>query len=97
MKKTTVYYSFSLALLWLFALPAWAQRTISGTVSDADGGPLPGAAVIVDGTYKGTFTDAKGAFQLTNLKSASTSLQISMLGYETQQQTIDPSQNDLGR
>ncbi|RYF68153.1 MAG: TonB-dependent receptor, partial [Cytophagaceae bacterium] len=95
MKKTTVYYSFSLALLWLFALPAWAQRTISGTVSDADGGPLPGAAVIVDGTYKGTFTDAKGAFQLTNLKSASTSLQISMLGYETQQQTIDPSQNDI--
>ncbi|GAB3795930.1 TonB-dependent receptor [Spirosoma humi] len=95
MKKTTVYYSFFVALLWLSARPAWAQHTISGTVSDADGGPLPGAAIVVEGTYKGTFTDARGAFQLTSLKPASTSLQISMLGYETQRQVVDPSQNDV--
>lgn len=74
-------------------LPAWAQLTISGTVSDADGGPLPGAAVVLINTYKGTFTDASGAFQLTNLKSAPVVLQISMLGYGTKNQTFNPNQN----
>lgn len=93
MKKTTVYFFFFIALLWSVTLPAWAQRVLVGNVSDADGGPLPGAAVVVEGTYKGTFTDATGAFQLTNLKPTATALQISMLGYETQRQSIDPSQN----
>ena len=95
MKKTTVYIPFCVTLLWLATLPAWAQRTLSGKVSDADGGPLPGVAVVVEGTYKGTFTDATGAFQLTNLKSTAIALQISMLGYETQRQAIDLSQNDV--
>ncbi|GAB3733939.1 TonB-dependent receptor [Spirosoma lituiforme] len=95
MKKTTVYIPFCVTLLWLATLPAWAQLTLSGKVSDADGGPLPGAAVVVEGTYKGTFTDATGAFQLTNLKSTAIALQISMLGYETQRQAIDLSQNDV--
>ncbi|MFD2932278.1 TonB-dependent receptor [Spirosoma flavum] len=93
MKKTTTYLILLVALLWLSTLPAWAQRTISGTVSDADGGTLPGAAVVLEGTYKGTFTDATGTFRLTNLKPVTLSIQVSMLGYETQSQTIDPSQN----
>ncbi|AKD58081.1 TonB-dependent receptor [Spirosoma radiotolerans] len=95
MKKPTVYIHFFVALLWLSTLPAWAQHTLSGKVSDADGGPLPGAAVTVEGTYKGTFTDVNGAFYLTNLKPTAVSVQVSMLGYETQRQTVDPSKNDV--
>ncbi|GAB3770844.1 TonB-dependent receptor [Spirosoma horti] len=95
MKKTTVYIYFFVTLLWLSTLPAWAQHTLSGKVSDADGGPLPGAAVTVEGTYKGTFTDVNGAFSLTNLKPTSVSLQVSMLGYETHRQPIDLSKNDV--
>ncbi len=93
MKKTTTYLVLLVALFWLSSLPAWAQLTLSGTVSDADGGTLPGAAVVLEGTYKGTFTDAAGSFRLTNLKPISVSIEVSMLGYETQRQTIDPSQN----
>ncbi|AUD02257.1 TonB-dependent receptor [Spirosoma pollinicola] len=93
MKKPTTTSFLTIALLWLLTLPAWAQFTISGTVSDADGGQLPGAAVILEGTYKGTFTDASGAFRLTNLKPATVSLQVSMLGYEAQKQTVDLIQN----
>ncbi len=93
MKKPTTYSFLIVALLWLSSLPTWAQLTISGTVSDADGGPLPGAAVVLDGTYKGTFTDATGTFRLTNLKPANVFVQVSMLGYETQRQTVDLSQN----
>ena len=92
MKKKTIYPALVVALLWLSTLPAWAQFTISGTVSDADGGTLPGAAVVLDDTYKGTFTDASGAFQLKNLKPGPVAIRVSMMGYEAHTQTIDPMQ-----
>ncbi|QMW02347.1 TonB-dependent receptor [Spirosoma foliorum] len=91
MKKSTTYLTILVALLWLSALPSWAQLSISGTVSDADGGTLPGAAITIDGTYKGTFTNASGAFRLTGLKQGPLSLRISLLGYEPQNQTVDPT------
>ncbi|RYC67024.1 TonB-dependent receptor [Spirosoma sordidisoli] len=93
-KQTTSYLTITLAtLLWLVSLPAWAQYSISGTVSDAEGGPLPGAALTIEGTYTGTFADASGAFRLTNLKPGPATLRISLLGYETQTQALDLSQN----
>src|SRR5690606_17280602 len=41
------------------------QTTISGTVSDESGQPLPGVSVIVKGTNKGTITDFDGNYSLT--------------------------------
>ncbi|GAB3952644.1 TonB-dependent receptor [Spirosoma harenae] len=93
MKKPTTYFFILIALVWLSILPAWAQLSISGTVSDADGGSLPGSAVVIDGTYKGTFTDASGAFHLTNIKPGPLVLRISLLGYESQNQSVDLTQN----
>ncbi|QIP11578.1 TonB-dependent receptor [Spirosoma aureum] len=98
MKKGTsgrhsVYLTSLVALLWLCNSSVWAQFTISGTVNDVDGGTLPGAAITLEGTYKGTFTDANGAFLLTNLKPGSLSLRISLLGYETQMQALELTQN----
>ena len=93
MKKGTTYLLFLVALCWLHALPAWAQFSISGTVSDADGGTLPGAAIVIEDTYKGTFTDASGAFQLTSLKPGTLSLRVSLLGYEPQTRTVNLTQN----
>ena len=93
MKKGTTYLVFLAALCWLPALPVWAQFSISGTVSDADGGTLPGAAIVIENTYKGTFTDASGMFQLANLKPGTLSLRVSLLGYEPQLKTVDLTQN----
>jgi iron complex outermembrane receptor protein len=98
MKKGTsgrhsVYLTSLVTLLWLYSSPVWAQFTISGTVNDVDGGTLPGAAITLEGTYKGTFTDANGSFLLTNLKPGSLSLRISLLGYETQTQALELTQN----
>ncbi|QJW91982.1 TonB-dependent receptor [Spirosoma taeanense] len=84
---------FSLtAILYLSSLPVWAQHAITGTVQDADGGTLPGAAVTIEGTYTGTFTDAAGSFRLSNLKAGAISLRVSLLGYEAQTRTLDPAQ-----
>ena len=46
---------FNLFSLFFLAasMIAFAQSSITGTVSDADGSPLPGATVVVQGTSSG--------------------------------------------
>jgi TonB-linked SusC/RagA family outer membrane protein len=43
----------------------WAQRTVSGKVSDDKGNPIPNASVIVKGTTTGTVTKTDGSYSLT--------------------------------
>ncbi|MCY4562308.1 MAG: SusC/RagA family TonB-linked outer membrane protein [Flavobacteriaceae bacterium] len=59
-----------------------AQRTISGTVTSADG-PLPGASVVVQGTTIGTGTDFDGNFTIE--VSDGDVLEFSFVGYVSQQ------------
>lgn len=64
--------------------------TISGTVTDSvTGERLPYAALIFKGTSIGTATDAKGHFSLST-PAGKKMLEISYLGYETQQMEIIP-------
>ncbi|GAB3922839.1 TonB-dependent receptor [Larkinella terrae] len=93
MKKVTAYLVGTTALVLLTCLPSWAQLSLSGTVSDADGGTLPGAAIAVEGTYKGTFSDANGAFRLTNLKAGSVQVRVSLLGFEPVLQSVELRQD----
>lgn len=60
----------------------FAQNLVSGTVTGADGGPIPGAAVIVLDTNDGTTSDFDGNF--TVAVSNGQSIQITYLGYKTQ-------------
>jgi TonB-dependent starch-binding outer membrane protein SusC len=49
----------------LFATMALGQYNIHGTITDAaEGSVLPGANVVVTGTYKGVFTNANGIYKL---------------------------------
>jgi TonB-linked SusC/RagA family outer membrane protein len=54
--------------------------TISGKVTDEDGGPLPGASVTVEGTATGTVTDIDGNYTI-NVPEGST-LIFSYIGFE---------------
>ena len=56
--------------LLLFAATTFAQRTITGKVSDEKGNPLPNASVLVKGTTTGTTTKADGTYSLTVPASA---------------------------
>lgn len=60
------------------------QQTITGTVFDTNGAPLPGANVIEKGTTNGTQTDFDGNFSLT-VSSADAVLVISYIGFEAQE------------
>lgn len=74
---------FLIALSLLFGLGvATAQnRTVSGTVSDNSGQPLPGVSVLVEGTSIGTSTDVEGKYSL-NVRNGRT-LQFSFFGMQT--------------
>ncbi len=82
-----------LALFVVIALSSasFAQRTITGTLSDAgDGEPLIGASVLVSGTSTGTITDFDGTYSL-NVPEGATSLEFSYTGYATQTMDIGSS------
>ncbi|MBO0950415.1 TonB-dependent receptor [Fibrella forsythiae] len=90
MTNATTYRFAATVLLWcVFHLPVWAQSlTLSGTVREADGSPLPGAAITIDGSLKGTNTDASGTFRLTNLRAGTYQVRVSLVGYTAIDQSV---------
>lgn len=92
MKKTDTHIPLLLRKLPLFALllltqclspsPLWSQDgTISGTIINGNGEPVPGASVSVKGTNISTLTDANGKFTIK--ASSQRVLIISHIGYGT--------------
>ena len=62
----------------------FAQVRITGTVTDAGGGPLIGVNVIERGTVNGAITDIDGNFTL-NVASTNSVLVFSYVGFTTQE------------
>jgi TonB-linked SusC/RagA family outer membrane protein len=54
----------SMVFSFVFALSAWAQRTVSGKVTDETGEGLPGVNVVIKGTTTGVTTDLDGNYQI---------------------------------
>ena len=70
---------------WLFA----QDGSISGTVSDADGNPLAGANVSVQGTSMGAATITSGAYSISGVPAGSYTVIASFIGYESSSQSVD--------
>ncbi len=75
----------TLMSLMLFS-SAWAQRTITGTVTSADGA-LPGATVQVKGTNTGTTTDVDGKYSIV-VPEGNDELIFRFIGYVNKEETI---------
>jgi len=67
-----------------------AQRTITGTVSDAAGDPLPGVNVVVKGTDVGTATDGTGMYSI-RVAEENAALIFSYIGYSSQEVALGAS------
>jgi TonB-dependent starch-binding outer membrane protein SusC len=82
MKIKVNFKSFMLlALFTVLSNFAFAQRTITGVVKDADSGEtLVGSSVVVTGTTKGTLTDLDGKYEL-QVPADAASLTFSYTGY----------------
>ena len=77
------------ALFFMTGTMAFAENGISGTVRDANGNPLPGVIVKVEGTKEATVTDSNGRYSLN--AAPSQRLEFSYLGYASL--TLDASQS----
>lgn len=71
-----------MVLMMLFlASSAFAQKQISGKITDESGSGLPGVTISVKGTSTGTTTDIDGNYKLS--VPADATLQVSYTGYDT--------------
>ncbi len=86
LRRTVVFL-----ILFLALTSAQAQNTISGTVYDDAGVPLPGVSVLVQGTENGVVTDFDGNFQISF--EGTQTLVISYVGFATQTIELSQSQN----
>jgi TonB-linked SusC/RagA family outer membrane protein len=77
-----------LTLLLAFVVQiSFAQvKTISGTVTDQDGLPLPGVNIVVEGTTTGTQTDFDGNYQIQ--ASAGQVLLFTYIGQRDERRTV---------
>ncbi|MEC8090349.1 MAG: TonB-dependent receptor [Bacteroidota bacterium] len=72
-----------LTLISVFAsFTMWAQTQVSGTVTDADGQPLPGANIVLDGTT-GAVSDFDGNFSLSTDQQPPFTITVSSVGFAT--------------
>ncbi|HEY0744725.1 MAG TPA: TonB-dependent receptor plug domain-containing protein, partial [Chryseosolibacter sp.] len=78
-------------LLIITASSAFAQRTVTGTVNDSQGNPMPGVNILKKGTTVGTSTDADGKFSIE--ATADDVLVFSFIGYTSQEQTVGTQTN----
>lgn len=73
-----------------------AETQISGKVVDSRGEPLPGVNITVKGTIVGTPTNGEGNFTLKVRQDPPLTLQVSFIGYQTQEIAImDNNVSDL--
>ena len=72
----------------LFGVFSFAQTTVTGTINDESGLPLPGANIIVVGTSSGAISDFDGKFSLTVNQEPPFTVQISSVGFTSANEEI---------
>ncbi len=84
-KRNPQWKSYCLILFLLLATPLWlvAQEiTITGTVTDKKGEPLPGVSIIIEGTTVGTITNFDGVYTLQGPSMGK--LKFQFIGFNSQ-------------
>jgi outer membrane receptor protein involved in Fe transport len=72
---------YLLFLTLFFCSISFAQNSISGSVSDSNNQPIPGANIKVTGQTQGTITDNEGKFILNSSKKFPYQIEITALGF----------------
>ena len=92
--KSTIALS-CLFLCMLGSVFAQNARTVTGKVTSLkDKSGIPGVSVVVKGSSQAVVSNADGVFSI-NLPAARTVLEISSVGFTTQEVTVGPSQTSV--
>jgi len=87
--KVKNYWIVLCCLLFGITATFGQEKTITGTVTDQGGLPLPGASIVVVGTTQGTQTDFDGNYSIT--ASVGQVLRFSYIGLLTVDRSVDAS------
>jgi len=89
-KRFTLFWVLFLPLMLLVTAGFAQEGMVRGTVYDADDGTtLPGASIVVQGTTRGTLSDASGKFSI--MVGPDATLEVSFIGYKTRQVLVQPN------
>lgn len=92
------YSGLLIILLLLQTILCQAQRgSVQGQVKDQDKTPFIGATVRLLGINNGTTTDERGFYQLSNIPRGKYTLEITYIGYQTQQAEVTIKANETTR
>ncbi|NCP21852.1 MAG: TonB-dependent receptor [Zetaproteobacteria bacterium] len=80
---------YLMLFIGLITSSLFAQKTVTGTVTDESNQPLAGASVVEKGTTNGVTTDFDGKFSISVKEMAT--LEFSFTGYYPQQVTVGKS------
>ena len=86
--KNIFLKTFTLSLLMVFQV-AFAQDTVTGTVSDNNGQPIPGATIVLKGTSTATTADFDGNFSIN--VGLGDVLVVSYVGYSSSEVVVNSS------
>ena len=67
--------------------PEEQQKKVTGTIRDENGKPLPGTAVVVEGTTTGTTSDGEGKYSLNAINDNAV-IVFSFIGYANQKMQV---------
>jgi len=87
--------SYLLILSLFFCGISFAQNTITGSVTESNNQPIPGANIRVVGDKAGTVTDADGKFALISSKSLPFTIEVTSLGHETKKVSITSNNQNV--
>lgn len=78
------YFVLTIVCFCSFNLYAQPTQSVTGTVVNLQGEPIPGVTVIMKGTTQGTISDVNGNYSLVNVSNSAT-LVFSFVGMETEE------------
>ena len=89
-KFNSLFRKVAMLLVFQFICYAgFSQITVNGKVTDKDGNPMPGAAVVIKGSTYGVSTNADGEYIIENLKPGFYEFAASFIAFETQAKEVD--------
>ena len=89
--KTKLFYVIAIFFMLYASIGLAQEKTITGTVSDSGGLPLPGVNILIKDTSLGTQSDFDGNYSIkTKIGQV---LTFSYLGFTTQEITVTTSKN----
>ena len=87
--------SYLLVLSLFFCGISFAQNTITGSVTESNNQPIPGANIKVVGDKAGTVSDAEGKFTLTSTLNPPFTLEVTSLGHQTKKVSVTSNNQNV--